>query len=50
MVDRYAKYATTHLVAAAMRIDRVRAETVSNIVAFSSRSKQRNDSATQLSC
>jgi integrase len=38
MVDRYAKYATTHLAAAAMRIERVRAESVSNIVTFSSRS------------
>ena len=38
MVDRYAKYATTHLAAAAVRIERVRAENVSNIVTFSSRS------------
>ena len=38
MVDRYAKYATTHLEAAAKRIERFRAEDVSNIVTFSSRS------------
>ena len=38
MVDRYAKYATTPLAAAAMRIERVSAENVSNIVTFSSRS------------
>lgn len=38
MVDRYAKYATTHLAAAAMRIERIRAENVSNIVTFASRS------------
>ena len=38
MVDRYAKYATTHLAAAAVRIERVSAENVSNIVTFSSRS------------
>ena len=37
MVDRYAKYATTHLAAAAVRIERVRDEHVGNIVTFSSR-------------
>ena len=39
MVDRYAKYATEHLVVAASRIQRVRAENVGNIVTFLSRSK-----------
>ncbi len=37
MVDIYAKYATEHLAVAATRIERVRAETVGNIVTFSSR-------------
>ena len=43
MVDRYAKYATEHLAVAATRIERVRAETVGNIVTFSSRSPKKKD-------
>ena len=49
MVDRYAKYATTHLADAAMRIERGRAENVGNIVTFSSRSENKKDLALQLS-
>ena len=49
MVDRYAKYATTHLADAAMRIERVRVENVSNIVTLSSRSAKAKDLALQLS-
>ena len=47
MVDRYAKYATTHLADAAMRIERGRVENVGNIVTFSSRSEKKNDQALQ---
>ncbi len=39
MVDRYAKYATEHLVVAATRIERIRVENVQNTVTFLSRSK-----------
>lgn len=49
MVDRYAKYATTHLADAAMRIERGRAENVGNIVTFASRSEKAKDLALQLS-
>lgn len=49
MVDRYAKYATTHLVTAAMRIERGRAENVGNIVTLLSRSGNAKDLALQLS-
>ena len=48
MVDRYAKYATEHLAVAAMRIERVRAENVGNIVTFSSRSDKRREEALKL--
>ena len=37
MVDRYAKYATSHLTVAAQRIERVRAENVASNVTFLSR-------------
>lgn len=47
MVDRYANYATTHLVDAAMRIERVRAENVSNIVTLASRSAKRKAPASR---
>lgn len=43
MVDRYAKYATSHLADAAMRIERQRAENVGNIVTFLSRSEKKKD-------
>lgn len=46
MVDRYAKYGTEHLAVAAMRIQRVRAENVSNNVTFLSRSTMTKDLAT----
>ncbi len=46
MVDRYAKYGTEHLAVAAMRIQRVRAENVSNNVTFLSRSTITKDLAT----
>ena len=46
MVDRYAKYGTEHLAVAAMRIQRVRAENVSNSVTFLSRSTMTKDLAT----
>jgi len=46
MVDRYAKYGTEHLAVAAMRIQRVRAEDVSNNVTFLSRSTMTKGLAT----
>jgi integrase len=46
MVDRYAKYGTEHLAVAAMRIQRVRVENVSNNVTFLSRSTMTKDLAT----
>jgi integrase len=49
MVDCYAKYATTHLAEAAMRIERGRAENAGNIVTFASRSEKAKDLAVQLS-
>ncbi len=49
MVDRYAKYATSHLAEAAMRIERHRAQNVGNIVTFASRSETRQDPAIALS-
>lgn len=49
MVDRYAKYGTEHLAVAAMRIQRVRAENVSNNVTFLSRSTMTKDLAIALS-
>ena len=49
MVDRYAKYGTEHLAIAATRIERVRAETVGNIVTISSRSPKKKDLALRLS-
>lgn len=49
MVDRYAKYATSHLAEAAMRIERQRAQNVGNIVTFASRSEARKDLAVGLS-
>ncbi len=49
MVDRYAKYATTHLAVAATRIERVRAENVGNIVTLTSRSPKKKDLASRLS-
>ena len=49
MVDRYVKYATEHLAVAATRIERVRDESVGNLVTFASRSQKKNDLALQLS-
>ena len=49
MVDRYAKYATSHLSEAAARIERVHAENVSNLVTFLSRSAKTTDLASRLS-
>ena len=46
MVDRYAKYGTEHLAVAAMRIQRVRVENVSNVVTFLSRSTMEKGLAT----
>lgn len=49
MVDRYAKYATSHLAEAATRIERQRAENVGNIVTFSSRSEAKKELSRRLS-
>lgn len=45
MVDRYAKYATSHLTVAAARIERPRVENVGNLVTFLSRSEMKKDLA-----
>ena len=49
MVDRYAKYATTHLAEAAKRIERERSENVINVVTFMSRSDEGGDHALRVS-
>ena len=49
MVDRYAKYGTEHLAVAATRIQRGRAQNVSNVVTFLSRSERQRNLATRLS-
>lgn len=45
MVDRYAKYGTEHLAAAASRIERVRAKSGGNLVRFLSRPERQKDLA-----
>jgi|GEM_PF-4700198 len=42
-MDRYAKYATSNLAEATMRIERQRAQNVGNIATFLSRSEKKKD-------